>query len=188
RYSATCLRRVWEAQRFSWGVTQLFHLDPTPNAFDRKRPLAELDYVTRSGAALRSLAENYAGVAGGMLAGGGRVQGLGGGAGGCRCWWSERAWSGCRLPARRRLPGMTWWSRKPPPASAPGYLPATARSFTPVFIIRPDHGVPITVRADGACSMNSAPRTACHTANAASLSSPPTRAKSSDWQQYTSRR
>src|SRR5262249_10302959 len=37
RYSATCLRRVWKAQRFSWWMTQLFHLDPTYNAFDRKR-------------------------------------------------------------------------------------------------------------------------------------------------------
>jgi p-hydroxybenzoate 3-monooxygenase len=62
RYSATCLRRVWKAQRFSWWMTQLFHLDPTHNAFDRKRQLAELDYVTGSQAAARSLAENYAGL------------------------------------------------------------------------------------------------------------------------------
>jgi p-hydroxybenzoate 3-monooxygenase len=62
RYSATCLRRVWRAQRFSWWMTQLFHLDPGHNAFDRKRQLAELDYVTSSEAAKRSLAENYAGL------------------------------------------------------------------------------------------------------------------------------
>jgi p-hydroxybenzoate 3-monooxygenase len=62
RYSATCLRRVWKAQRFSWWMTQLFHLDPTHNAFDRKRQRAELDYVTSSEAAMRSLAENYAGL------------------------------------------------------------------------------------------------------------------------------
>ncbi len=62
RYSATCLRRVWKAQRFSWWMTQLFHLDPSHNAFDRKRQLAELDYVTSSQAAARSLAENYAGL------------------------------------------------------------------------------------------------------------------------------
>jgi p-hydroxybenzoate 3-monooxygenase len=62
RYSATCLRRVWKAQRFSWWMTQLFHLDPSHNAFDRKRQLAELDYVTSSEAAMRSLAENYAGL------------------------------------------------------------------------------------------------------------------------------
>ena len=62
RYSATCLRRVWKAQRFSWWMTQLFHLDPSHNAFDRKRQLAELDYVTSSEPAGRSLAENYAGL------------------------------------------------------------------------------------------------------------------------------
>jgi p-hydroxybenzoate 3-monooxygenase len=62
RYSATCLRRVWKAQRFSWWMTQLFHLDPSHNAFDRKRQLSELDYVTSSEAAGRSLAENYVGL------------------------------------------------------------------------------------------------------------------------------
>jgi p-hydroxybenzoate 3-monooxygenase len=62
RYSATCLRRVWKAQRFSWWMTQMFHLHPTHNAFDRKRQLAELDYVVSSEAAARSLAENYVGL------------------------------------------------------------------------------------------------------------------------------
>ena len=62
RYSTTCLRRVWKAQRFSWWMTQLFHLDPSHNAFDRKRQVAELDYVTSSQAAARSLAENYVGL------------------------------------------------------------------------------------------------------------------------------
>jgi len=61
-YSATCLRRVWKAQRFSWWMTQMLHVDPTHNAFDRKRQLAELDYVVSSEAAARSLAENYAGL------------------------------------------------------------------------------------------------------------------------------
>jgi len=62
QYSATCLRRTWKAQRFSWWMTQLFHLDPSHNAFDRKRQLAELDYVTSSQAAAKSLAENYVGL------------------------------------------------------------------------------------------------------------------------------
>ncbi len=43
-------------------MTQLFHLDPSHNAFDRKRQFAELDYVTSSEAAARSLAENYVGL------------------------------------------------------------------------------------------------------------------------------
>ena len=43
-------------------MTQMFHLDPSHNAFDRKRQLAELDYVTSSEAAAVSLAENYVGL------------------------------------------------------------------------------------------------------------------------------
>jgi p-hydroxybenzoate 3-monooxygenase len=62
RYSQTCLRRTWKAQRFSWWMTQMLHLHPTHNAFDRKRQLAELDYVVSSEAAARSLAENYVGL------------------------------------------------------------------------------------------------------------------------------
>ncbi len=61
-YSATCLRRVWKTQRFSWWMTQMLHLDPNDNAFDCRRQLAELDYVTSSEAASRSLAENYVGL------------------------------------------------------------------------------------------------------------------------------
>jgi p-hydroxybenzoate 3-monooxygenase len=61
-YSKTCLRRVWKAQRFSWWMTQMLHTDPQHGAFDRKRQLAELDYVTSSEAAARSLAENYVGL------------------------------------------------------------------------------------------------------------------------------
>jgi p-hydroxybenzoate 3-monooxygenase len=62
KYSEVCLRRVWKAQRFSWWMTQLFHLDPTHNNFDRKRQLGELMYVTSSEAAALSLAENYVGL------------------------------------------------------------------------------------------------------------------------------
>ena len=62
RYSRTCLRRVWKAQRFSWWMTQLLHLNPDDNAFDRKRQLGELSYVASSEAAATSLAENYVGL------------------------------------------------------------------------------------------------------------------------------
>jgi p-hydroxybenzoate 3-monooxygenase len=62
RYSQVCLRRTWKAQRFSWWMTQIFHLDPIHNAFDRKRQIAELDYVVSSEAASVSLAENYVGL------------------------------------------------------------------------------------------------------------------------------
>lgn len=61
-YSATCLRRVWKVQRFSWWMTSLLHRFDTDNGFDRRRQIAELDYVTSSRAAAQSLAENYVGL------------------------------------------------------------------------------------------------------------------------------
>ena len=62
RYSAQCLRRVWYAQRFSWWMTQIMHRFPTESAFDRRRQLSDLDYLTASEAASRSLAEQYVGL------------------------------------------------------------------------------------------------------------------------------
>ncbi len=61
-YSATCLRRVWKVQRFSWWMTSMLHRFSEENAFDERRQLAELDYVTSSRAAAVSLAENYVGL------------------------------------------------------------------------------------------------------------------------------
>jgi p-hydroxybenzoate 3-monooxygenase len=61
-YSATCLRRVWKAQRFSWWMTQIMHRFPDETAFDHRRQLAELDYLTGSEAASTSLAEQYVGL------------------------------------------------------------------------------------------------------------------------------
>jgi p-hydroxybenzoate 3-monooxygenase len=49
-------------QRFSWWMTALLHRFPDDNAFDQRRQLAELDYVTSSQAAARTLAENYVGL------------------------------------------------------------------------------------------------------------------------------
>jgi p-hydroxybenzoate 3-monooxygenase len=61
-YSQTCLRRVWKTQRFSAWMTGLLHHFDTYGAFERRLQLAELDYVTSSRAAARSLAENYVGL------------------------------------------------------------------------------------------------------------------------------
>jgi p-hydroxybenzoate 3-monooxygenase len=63
-YSATCLKRIWKGQRFSWWMTQMLHRYTAGDyaAFDMKRQLAELDYVTSSQAAAISLAENYSGL------------------------------------------------------------------------------------------------------------------------------
>ena len=62
RYSDDCLRRVWKGQRFSWWLTTLLHRAETDTSFDRRRQLAELDYITSSRAAMTALAENYIGL------------------------------------------------------------------------------------------------------------------------------
>lgn len=61
-YSASCLRRLWYAQRFSWWMTQIMHRFPNESAFDRRRQLSDLDYLTSSEVAAKSLAEQYVGL------------------------------------------------------------------------------------------------------------------------------
>jgi p-hydroxybenzoate 3-monooxygenase len=61
-YSRTCLRRIWKVQRFSWWMTSMLHRFAGDNPFDQRRQLAELDYVTSSRTASKSLAENYVGL------------------------------------------------------------------------------------------------------------------------------
>ncbi len=61
-YGATCLRRIWRVQRFSWWMTSMLHRFDTHNDFDQRVQLAELDYVTTSPAAMTTLAENYVGL------------------------------------------------------------------------------------------------------------------------------
>jgi p-hydroxybenzoate 3-monooxygenase len=61
-YSDLCLRRVWQAQRFSWWMTSMLHRFPQDTEFDRRRQIADLDYLTSSRAAMTSLAEQYVGL------------------------------------------------------------------------------------------------------------------------------
>ena len=61
-YSATCLRRVWRAEHFSWWMTSMLHTLDGADPFDLKLQLAQLRYVTTSQAAAASLAENYVGL------------------------------------------------------------------------------------------------------------------------------
>ena len=62
RYSETCLRRVWLAQRFSWWMTSMLHRFDREDIFQHRLQLAELDYVVSSRTASRTLAENYTGL------------------------------------------------------------------------------------------------------------------------------
>ena len=61
-YSATCLRRVWKASRFSWWFTSLMHKFPDGGAIGQKLQEAELAYLVESRAASTAMAENYVGL------------------------------------------------------------------------------------------------------------------------------
>ena len=62
RYSATCLRRVWKAERFSWYMTTMLHRNEQETDFERRIHFADLDLVRTSETSARSLAENYVGL------------------------------------------------------------------------------------------------------------------------------
>jgi p-hydroxybenzoate 3-monooxygenase len=61
-YSAKALRRVWQAERFSWWMTGLLHRFPETGSFGWKMQLAELDYIASSSAAAKAMADNYVGL------------------------------------------------------------------------------------------------------------------------------
>ncbi|MGW1800528.1 4-hydroxybenzoate 3-monooxygenase [Streptomyces sp. NPDC001984] len=60
-YSATCLRRVWQAERFSYDMTTLLHRAPDADAFEDRLQLAQLERIASSRAAETDLAEAYTG-------------------------------------------------------------------------------------------------------------------------------
>ncbi len=61
-YAATCLRRIWRAERFSWSMTTMLHLNESESPFEQRIHLADLDYLVHSEAASLALAENYVGL------------------------------------------------------------------------------------------------------------------------------
>ena len=61
-YSDTCLRRVWNTQRFSSWMTRMLHRFDGHAPFERRVQLAELRYVASSRPASQTLAENYVGL------------------------------------------------------------------------------------------------------------------------------
>jgi p-hydroxybenzoate 3-monooxygenase len=61
-YSERCLRRVWNAVRFSWWFTSLMHRFPDGGEFGQKVQDAEIGYLLQSEAAATVLAENYVGL------------------------------------------------------------------------------------------------------------------------------
>ncbi len=65
QYSATCLRRVWRVQHFSWWMTSLLHRFPASDShdeFEQQLQRSQLEYVVSSVAAATTLSENYVGL------------------------------------------------------------------------------------------------------------------------------
>ena len=61
-YSRMALRRVWQAERYSWWMTSLLHRFDTHSPFEQRMQQAELDELTTSHAAMTRLAEGYVGL------------------------------------------------------------------------------------------------------------------------------
>ena len=58
-YTRTALRRVWRAQWFSFWMTSMLHRFSDASDFDLRRQIAELELVTSSPTAAKTLADNY---------------------------------------------------------------------------------------------------------------------------------
>jgi p-hydroxybenzoate 3-monooxygenase len=61
-YSATCLARVWQAERFSYFMTDTLHRRPEQDPFEDRLRIAQLDRIATSRTASAELAENYVGL------------------------------------------------------------------------------------------------------------------------------
>ncbi|MEU9703609.1 4-hydroxybenzoate 3-monooxygenase [Streptomyces sp. NPDC047981] len=61
-YSATCLRRVWRAEHFSYAMTTTLHNDPAQSGFDTRLQLSQLARIADSPHAAAELAQNYVGL------------------------------------------------------------------------------------------------------------------------------
>src|SRR5215204_5278826 len=61
-YTDTALRRIWRGQWFSFWMTSMLHRFSDATDFDLRRQIAELELVTSSPTAAKTLAENYVGL------------------------------------------------------------------------------------------------------------------------------
>ena len=61
-YGATCLRRIWKGERFSWFMTTMLHRNAGESEFERRIHFADLDLIRTVRSAAMSVAENYVGL------------------------------------------------------------------------------------------------------------------------------
>jgi p-hydroxybenzoate 3-monooxygenase len=62
KYSDTCLKRVWQVQRFASMLCYNLHRFPEHNQFEHKMQLAELNNIAHSKQAMRAFAQSYTGI------------------------------------------------------------------------------------------------------------------------------
>ncbi len=60
-YSAHALRRIWQAERFSWWMTTMLHRFPDMSTFERRLQRAEFDLLRDSRPAAQAMAAVYTG-------------------------------------------------------------------------------------------------------------------------------
>jgi p-hydroxybenzoate 3-monooxygenase len=60
-YSDTCLKRVWQAERFSYDMTNLLHTNPESTPFEDKLQIARLERIAANSSAEADLALAYTG-------------------------------------------------------------------------------------------------------------------------------
>ena len=60
-YSAHALRRIWQAERFSWWMTSMLHRFPNMSPFERRLQRAEFDQLRDSRPAAQAMAAMYTG-------------------------------------------------------------------------------------------------------------------------------
>ncbi len=66
QYSAVCLRRIWNAERFSWWMTNMLHHFDDEQKFQRafveKMADSELDFYLQNESGMKLIAEQYVGL------------------------------------------------------------------------------------------------------------------------------
>lgn len=62
RYSDTCLKRMWQVQRFSAGLCTMVHQFPGENAFVRRLQRADLEYMTTTVPGQLEFSQNFTGL------------------------------------------------------------------------------------------------------------------------------
>jgi len=59
RYSKICLRRIWNAERFSWWMSNILHQYEATSEFEKKMHASDLRYHLQSDGGRKIIAEQY---------------------------------------------------------------------------------------------------------------------------------